>query len=123
MWSPVLLVACIACLMNHCAASTTVIPRPPRSIYIALQPEEPLVTVSARPERAATPSDQPKQIPPPPPPGHSRFNQHTTPEYELPVPPPRQMRLLWAQDFSVTPPFIPRLTPQPAPHTAVPTWA
>jgi len=83
-------------------ASTTVIPRPPRFLRHPGLEETTSALVAAPELTAATPSDQPKQIPPPPAP--RQVLRATTPGYEAPPP---HLRLLWAPDE------LPLFLPQP----------
>jgi hypothetical protein len=96
---------CVAACLVMANASTTVIPRPPRFLRHPGMEETTSELVVAAPElTAATPSDQPKQIPPPPAPRH--YLRATTPGYEAPPP---HLRLLWAPEGG----SVNLYTPQP----------
>jgi hypothetical protein len=99
-----------AAIVAATAASTTVIPRPPRFLRHPGVEETTLslVAVAAPELTAATPSDQPKQIPPPPAPRDHLRLRATTPGYEAA---PHHLRLLWADETQQA--VLPLYTPQP----------
>ncbi|XP_059487541.1 uncharacterized protein LOC132203647 [Neocloeon triangulifer] len=101
--------ALVLALFLTAEASTTVLPRPPNYMHLPINFEETTpsyvigVPVNGLELTAATPSHQPRQIPPPPAPRHTRM---TTPGYQVAPP---HFRLLWAElDDN-----IPQHTPQP----------